>query len=55
MKLVQNACLLRLPKDYSSVMSLSVLNGYEWFHTRENSPPTLFKNFVAEMKQNRFF
>lgn len=55
MKPLQNACILRLPKDYSSVMSLSMPSEL-WMVSYWGKQPsnTVVKNCVAEMQQNGF-
>lgn len=55
MKLLQSACLLRLPKDYSSVMSLLMLSEL-WMVSYGGKQPsnTVFNSCVAEMRRNGF-
>lgn len=55
-KLLKNACFLLLPKDYPSVMSLSMLSDLWMFLYWEKQPSsTAFNNCAVEMQQNGFF
>lgn len=55
MKLLQSACLLRLSKDFSNVMSLSTPSEL-WMKSYWGKQPSnvVFKNCAAEMQQNGF-
>lgn len=54
--MLKNACFFLLPKDYSSVMSLSVLSDLGMFsYWRKQPSNTALNNWAVEMQQNGFF